>query len=362
MKDVEIAATVRHGLRLFFSAVREQRRGGESELGFFRDRAAQRAEEGMPLHLLLRTHLVAQHGVWQALREAALPGEEADLLLLADQLFGTQQALIGTVAETYLDEQAALTAERREHRRTLLRALLAGFPVLPARVEEAGVHRGALVLALHIPAGAGDQGALPAIAAQRRWRRVQVALERSFGSDVLAVLEADGGHVVVPREAAADQVAEVPDNLLARLARACSAEVSIAAAVAEDAAGIARAGRTATEVLRIARLLGRGPGVYRLGDVLLEYHLSRSDESSKALAGLLDPIYDRPELVETLRAYLAQQQDRRGTARLLGLHPNTVDNRLARVGELTGADVTTPRGFALALTAFTLRELRPEES
>ncbi len=138
--------------------------------------------------------------------------------------------------------------------------------------------------------------------------------------------------------------------------------MSVAVAVAEEPAGIAGAARTAAEVLRIARALGRPPGVHRLDDVLLEYHLSRADESSGALAALFDPIRDRPELLDTLRVYLAQQQDRRGTAALLGLHPNTVDNRLARIGELTGTDVTTPRGFAVALTALTLRALRPEES
>jgi hypothetical protein len=304
---------------------------------------------------------VAQHALWQALCEAALPGEEQGLLQLADLLLGSQQGLIGTVAETYLDEQAALAAESRERRRALLRALLAGFPVLPARLEEAGVNRGALVLALDIDAGAGGAAPSP-IAARRRRRRVQAVLERSFGSDALAVLEGDGGHVVVPAGAGGGPPSEVPAELLPRLRRACGAEVSLAVAVAEDAAGVARAGRTATEVLRIARASGRGPGVHRLGDVLLEYHLSRSDESTPALAALLDPVYDRPELLETLRAYLGQQQDRRGTARLLGLHPNTVDNRLARIGELIGSEVTSPRGFALVLTAFTLRELRPEES
>ncbi|WP_370100426.1 helix-turn-helix domain-containing protein [Streptacidiphilus sp. MAP12-20] len=85
------------------------------------------------------------------------------------------------------------------------------------------------------------------------------------------------------------------------------------------------------------------------------------DLSSGALAALLDPLAERPELLATLRAYLARQQDRRGTARELGLHPNTVDNRLARASELIGVDVTSPRGYALALTALTLRELRPPE-
>ncbi|MEU8997796.1 helix-turn-helix domain-containing protein [Streptomyces caniferus] len=53
---------------------------------------------------------------------------------------------------------------------------------------------------------------------------------------------------------------------------------------------------------------------------------------------------------------LEQAQDRRATARQLTLHPNTVDNRLARISTLTGLDLSTPRGTALALAALLLRD------
>ncbi|MFE1173945.1 helix-turn-helix domain-containing protein [Streptomyces sp. NPDC058773] len=43
-------------------------------------------------------------------------------------------------------------------------------------------------------------------------------------------------------------------------------------------------------------------------------------------------------------------------AAALTLHPNTVDNRLARVSALTGLDLPTPRGTALALAALLLRD------
>ena len=398
MKHTEMAATVRYGLRLFFTVVREARPGRSEEFRPFRERAAQRAEEGWPLHLLLRTHLVGRHALFRALREEAGPGEEPALAELADLLLGSSAALVGAIAETYRIEQSAQLAERREQRRTLARALLAGFPVLPGRLEEAGLHRSALVLAFGLAstaaevaapgvaeggssAGAragrlpgrssaqafagtavGSPGAeqSPAVAIERRLRRVQGVLERAFGVEVLVVAEADGGHALVPADAcgpggpAADQV---PEDLAARLGRVCEADVWLAVASAPEATGIAAAGRTAAEVLRLARGLGRDPGLYRLDDVLFEYHLSRSGEASGALAGLLDPLADRPELLATLRAYLAGQQDRRATARTLGLHPNTVDNRLARTGELIGIDVTEPRGYAVVLTALTLRDL-----
>ncbi|WP_344527039.1 helix-turn-helix domain-containing protein [Streptomyces rectiviolaceus] len=46
----------------------------------------------------------------------------------------------------------------------------------------------------------------------------------------------------------------------------------------------------------------------------------------------------------------------RATAAALGLHPNTVDNRLAKIGERTGIDLSAPRGTALAIAALLLRE------
>ncbi|MFD4568451.1 helix-turn-helix domain-containing protein [Streptomyces sp. NPDC058467] len=71
---------------------------------------------------------------------------------------------------------------------------------------------------------------------------------------------------------------------------------------------------------------------------------------------LLDPVADRPELLETLRTHLAHQQDRRATATALGLHPNTVDNRLAKIGDQTGIELASPRGAALVIAALLLRD------
>jgi hypothetical protein len=362
MKHTEMAATVRYGLRLFFTVVREDRVGRGEEFRLFQERAAQRAEEGWPLHLLLRTHMISRHALFRTLRAAAEPGEEAALAELADLLLGSSAEVIGAVAESYQVEQSALLAERREQRRTLARALLAGFPVLPGRLEEAGLQHGALVLAFGVAAPRTHSPEQPpSVALGRRLRRVQAVLERTFEAEVLVVAEAEGGYALVPAEALGPRGAEparVPDTLAARLGRTCEADVWLAVAAASDGPRIAAAGRTAGEVLRLTRALGRRPGVYRLDDVLLEYHLSRADEASAPLAALLDPLADRPELLATLRAYLDHQQDRRATARELGLHPNTVDNRLTRAGELIGIDVTAPRGYALALTALTLRDLR----
>ncbi|MER5309566.1 helix-turn-helix domain-containing protein [Streptomyces sp. NPDC002773] len=349
MKDVEIAATVRHGVRLFLRRALAPEPGEPGAMRLFRERAAQRAEEGMPLHLLLRSHSLGAYMLWQALREVTAPGEEAALVELADLLFASQPAVVGGVAERYLDERSALEAERWAQRRSLLRGLLDGtLPAARLATVPFGLDGPCLVLAVGAVA-APDEGE---VAARRRLRRVQTALDHCFGMEVPALLDSgtEPGRAIVPG------AAEPPEDLARRLSQAAGTALRVAVVPAGGPGEVPGAARTAGEVLRVAAGCGLPPGLHRLDDVLLEYHLSRPGESGRRIAALLDPVADRPELLETLRVHLAHGQDRRATAAALGLHPNTVDNRLARTAERTGIDLATPRGTATALAALLLRD------
>ncbi|MFF1925056.1 PucR family transcriptional regulator [Streptomyces sp. NPDC058221] len=352
VKDVEIAATVRNGLRLFLRRVRDTR-GRAGDYSLFRERAAQRAEEGMPLHTLLRSHSTGVYVLWQALRDEAADGEEGALIELVDFLLHGHEAIIGAVAETYLDEQAALFAEHREHHRSLVRGLLDGS-LPPARaLAELGLEGPCVVVHLHVPQN--DEPSAPAVADRRRVRRVQTVLDRVLGTEAVSLLSAEGGHVIAPQRADDADGIRAGEELSARLRQVCGAGVRLAAVTAAGPQDVPAGARTATDIVRVARACGRPAGLHRMDDVLLEYHLSRRDESSDRIAALLDPVGDRPELIETLRVHLEHRHDRRSTAHHLGLHPNTVDNRLARVAELTGLDIASSRGNALAMAALLLR-------
>lgn len=352
VKDVEIAATVRNGLRLFLRRVRDTR-GRAGDYSLFRERAAQRADEGMPLHTLLRSHSTGVYVLWQTLRDEATSGEEGALIELVDFLLRGHEAIIGAVAETYLDERAALFAERREHHRSLVRGLLDGS-LPPARAfEELGLEGPSLVVHLQIPRG--QEPTAPAVADRRRVRRVQTVLDRTLGTEAVSLLGVDGGHVIAPQGADDTDGVHACEELSGRLQQICGTDVRLAAVTAVTPHDVPAAARTAGDIVRVARACGRPAGLHRMDDVLLEYHLSRRDESSDRIAALLDPVGDRPELIETLRVHLEHRHDRRSTARHLGLHPNTVDNRLARIAELTGLDIASARGNALALAALLLR-------
>jgi len=377
LRAAEIAAAARDGLRLVVQRGDAQHHR-PGDYGAFRERAALRAEEGMPLHLLLRAQVFGVYVLWKTLYETARPGEEAALVELSGCLLRVQEGVAGAVAETYLDEQAVLLAERGERRRSLVRALLDGtLPSDTGLLESLGLEHGGLVLCLRTDRpgarsrsarvealrSAATRPATPGaalVAERRRRRRIQTALDRLFGTEVLALVDEHGGHAIVPARGAAAGPPVPPEGLVDRLRQAFGCEVRLAAVHADRPQDIAAAARTASEVIRVARASGRPPGLHRMDDVLLEFHLSRRDESSGLIAALLDPIGERSDLLETLRSYLEHQQDRRGTAKRLGLHPNTVDNRLARIADLTGLDLASPRGSALALAALLLRE-EPQE-
>lgn len=201
------------------------------------------------------------------------------------------------------------------------------------------------VLVVHLRFEARQSGG---VAVRRLVRRVQTALDRLFGTEVSALLDGGGGHALVPGRT------ELPDVAAEVLREAAGPGLRLAATVASGAGDVPDAARVGEEIVRVATACGHAPGPHHLDDVLLEYHLSRPSAGSARIAVLLAPLADRPDLTATLRTHLEQRQDRRATARVLGLHPNSVDYRLARITELTGLDLGAPRDAALALAALLL--------
>ncbi|WP_433151462.1 PucR family transcriptional regulator [Actinomadura nitritigenes] len=352
MRDVEIAATARHAIRRFLRSA-EGAPADEDDLRLFRERAAQRAEEGMPLANLLASYYIGAEVVWDALVAEARPDELAALPMLARlQLRGTNRVVVA-VTEAYQAERAAILDERREAVREVARALLAGEPAR-ATADRFGIPLADAYLVLHLRfAGAGAGAAAGAGIAERRvLRRIRAGLE-GFGEGAPLLLRDERGvHVLLP-SAAAERLPEL-ERLLSGAGTAAGPVIA-GAARSEGTADVPDASRRAARIAGIAEAAGRPAGVYELGDVLLDYHLTGPGDSGPAVAAVLDPLGARPELLATLRAFLDADMDRRRAAAALAVHPNTVDNRLARIARLTGADPRTTRGVLLCAAALTLR-------
>ncbi len=110
----------------------------------------------------------------------------------------------------------------------------------------------------------------------------------------------------------------------------------------------------AKEALDVGRRLGWSDRIVSFRDVAAEILLIRSPDVAAALRDRLAPIVRRPELLQTLTAYLANGLSARATARSLFVHPNTVPYRLKQLQRLLDnslADVTAMTDLILALRA-----------
>ncbi|MFD9703929.1 PucR family transcriptional regulator [Lentzea sp. NPDC059081] len=338
--DGDIHGVVEHTLRAFASVLASGELPSSEELRFLRESAARRAEEGMPIDVVLTAYHVGIQVVWEALVPEARPEEIADVLALNALALRYLQLVTPVVSAGYLDERQTMFDDERSARATLLTGLLAGT------VEAQGP---LVVLALDVPPHPDEllTGVDASVASRRKLRRLRAELERHSREPVLSSLTADGGLALLPGE-------DLPlDRIVADVARAAGVPLTVAA-VAAPPSGVAAAAVLAREVLAVA--LPSGPGLYRLTDVLLEYQLSRPSAAVEPLAAIVAPLTD--ELVQTLEVYL-RRGSRRPAASELHVHPNTVDYRLRRVAELTGLDPTRIEHVTLLTAALAARRARP---
>lgn len=357
----EILAITEANLRLFFASLRTGEPLAADALAEIRTSAARRAEERVPLDAVLTAYHVGGRIGWQALCDDARPDETDALIAAAGRVLGYVQQVTGEVAEAYLEEQQHIYGEERDARRAFASALLAGEPAesLAARL---GVQIAPAYLVVALRLGAhpdeADRGVGGAVAARRKVRRVQSALDEWAGEAVVGLLDPASGAALLP--ATVESVGALADRLpelVELVAKSAGAEVIAGGAVAQGPADIGRASAQAHDVVRLAGLLDRPPGGYLLRDVLLEYQLTRPSDAQVELARLLDPIDRNPDLPRTLAVYLAHDLDRRRTAAALHVHPNTLDYRLRRIVELTGLDPSTSRGLQLLGAALAARRL-----
>ncbi|WP_431683148.1 PucR family transcriptional regulator [Kitasatospora sp. KL5] len=341
----EVTKEVDRGIRAFIEVLRVGELPGEAELARISESSARRADEGVPLEAVVGAyHFGAEECAAQVLA-AAEPGDLPDVLLVQRRLLGYLRLVSCAVAAGYVQERQAALGDEQVARQALMSRLLEGGDP-QAAADRAGIRLPPCYLVLGITLGPHPDELRPgvnhSVAARRKLRRLRNELQRQTPGVPLSVLSGDGGLVLIPYETPAADFSRADRDRLSRLveqlALMCGAELLVAAAAAAPD-GVADAARLVGEVREVAEASGRGPGLYLLGDVLLEYQLSRPSPARDGLAALLDPLAGRPELLDTLRTFLAGGLDRRRAAARLQVHPNTVDYRLRKATEFTGLDV-----------------------
>ncbi|WP_436492195.1 PucR family transcriptional regulator [Actinokineospora sp. HUAS TT18] len=346
----DIHAVVDNNLRLVADLARDERLPHPAELTWFAESATRRAEEGVPLEMVLHAYHVGAHEAWRVITADARPTDIDDLRAVTDLLFSYSRAVIEAVTVAYVAELRSSHNEEQSVRHTLLSALLAGDPTEDA-ARQAGMtlptEYTVLTVAIGPHADEEPGGVSATIAARRKLRRAQAELNRLAGDRALALLDPTGGTILLPGD-------KDLAPLVTAMSTAAGADITAATATATPAEVSQTAAHT-REVLDVARASGRPPGLYRLADVLLDYQLSRTTPASRALAALLEPLARNEDLLPTLELHLANELNRKLTARMLHIHPNTVDYRLRRITALTGLDPAVPSQLPLLAAALAAR-------
>ncbi|MFC7450896.1 PucR family transcriptional regulator [Rhodococcus daqingensis] len=339
----EIAGIVHHNMELFATLLRERRPARAAEFVEQRNSAARRAEEGVPLDAVLHAYHV---GIGMATKEMfadAEPGDMADAQTIMAMVLDFLRQLTLEVSSSYLEERQIMDSQENSGRRSLMTALVAGEP-LDAIAQRTGLrlapHYLAMTLSIGEHADERSEGVSGTVAGRRKLRRLQAELDRITGEPALTVIDSGGGTALIPCPGNPPEW-DALQRMIERAQAVVGTEIRAAAVVAAPTEVPAAVEQTAEIIVLVSRSR-RPPGLYRLRDVLLEYQLSRPSPAHPELAGLLEPLVARPELMQTLEAYVASGLNRRATATALQVHANTVDYRMRRVAELTGLNPADP--------------------
>ncbi|MBD8868277.1 PucR family transcriptional regulator [Nocardioides donggukensis] len=304
-----------------------------------RETGRRRAEQGMPLDAVLRSFRFGGRIIWEDLvDEAADSLDPADLRVLGTGLWQVVDETSAQVAAAYHATERLHVQEDEQRRAELWEGLLGGRAADPAFAEEAGrildlpVSGRYLVVAVagHLP-GDPAMSHRTAAGAVTRWVR------RTPGTVGLVSLGRARMEAVT---AALGRIASLPIGHSGEATGLAGVEPAFRQALLALRSCGGRAGvATFDERLPEALLLGSPDVAGRLLDIWLGGVLALPDAESRPL-------------LETLEHWVATGGSTTRTASRTHCHRNTVINRLRRVAELTGRDLSEaapPLELALAL-------------
>lgn len=339
----DIVQVTQRCIRQFAGVLRHGTMPEPDDFAELRESAARRAEEGVPLDAVLSAYHLGIRVILDLIVPHAQPADLPAVIEVQRLTLEYLRVVAAAVSAGYFD----VRGEEQEVRQSLLSVLLDGGDADQVATRSGlRLPAGYLVLGLGVGVHPDERraGIDRSVVARRKIRRLRNALDRATPEGVLATLSPDGGIALLATKTATEPTAKQwssLDSVVADLSTAAGADV-LAAAVPARPSGVPAAAALAGELRAVAYAFGERTGLYRLDDLTVEYQLTRPGPARDRLAAQLDPVRDKPELLGTLRAYVASGLNRRATATGLHVHPNTVDYRLRKVAALTGLDTTRP--------------------
>jgi carbohydrate diacid regulator len=352
-------------VRLWFNSILTGAPPSADELSILGETGRRRVHQGVALASLLRACRFATREVWCALLTAA----EVDPGLRDQLLFEVSRYLLEffdlasqTLSQAYLDEQYQ-RLRWRDSLRYELSSIVFQFPQEVAAFHRAGEALGldpttpriALALDLRLPKGA--PGRLDA-----ELDRITLGASRHLKcayEDLVRVLHRDRLVIWAPCMRG--------DTLVAADRRMMESVVSLLRAAPElpavgvglmnqGPAGWALSVDEAFKALEFGLRSNPGRKVHLYSDIAVNESVRRTGNVLRYLESLLERLSNEPELLLTLQTYFDQQQRRKSAADVLGIHPNTLNNRLERIETLLNASLDDAAWIARLHVAIRLRQ------
>jgi hypothetical protein len=312
-----------------------------------------RAEQGVPLEVMLRTFRLGGRVVWEALleRSLAVPVDPHVLGAAATAMWTVVDGLSSALSTSYRRAQLERTRRDDQRRQALVEEVLAGratdggFGRRVADQLELPVGGGYLVVVADL--GADGTAALPS--PQSTLAALGVRSMWHVRSDTLVGIVPLEGH----------ESRFVLDRLRP-LARGRVAAATVTGGLADVAVAHRLAVLTLGTVPRGATVL------VQVEDRIAESLLLRSPELARRLVGAwLAPVLELPPrerdvLLETLTGWLEADRSAGVAAERLFCHRNTVLNRLHRIASLVGRDLTGRQAYVELSLALSALRLPPE--
>jgi PucR-like helix-turn-helix protein len=348
--QADITEVVMANLHLFAQLLLDEREVTEADLHHQIRSAERRAEEKIPLHDALTAYHVGFNACWDELSSLLQNGDDVEeIALFVRSGLRFLQAVTSAVADAYVETSTSLRSREQEARRVLLDLALTGQDEeehwLAASLTPWSIRT---IVHLRHTAPEFDDPMTATIEGRRLARRTRQALTEMAGAEVLDALTPQGGPVLIA--GGLDR-----DPLTQALSQALPTAWWCGLATVTDTGSLAMrdASQGAKDCADLAQRLGLASGIYVVPELMVELQVTRPGPARDALTALLVPLHHHPEMQSTLATYLALDGSRNGTAHELHVHPNTLDNRLRRIRELTGVDVTDRAGFQVARAAWT---------
>jgi PucR C-terminal helix-turn-helix domain/GGDEF-like domain len=314
-----------------------------------------RAEQGVPLPVILHAYRVAGKFIWAAILAEAAGDDVATAALLhaGSELWLIIDDHSGAVTDAYRDAVADRAHSHSQTRNAMLDVLLRGDAGDGSLLWESAAtlrlpHQGTFVVAAVQPLRPGVES-IPRVEDALRVKGVQSAWR----------VEVDA-HVGVIALTSRTTI----DDVCTRLGELTSTPIGISApypSLDQTPAALRQAR------LALATATPGSRDLVRYEQVPIAVLLASAPEAATMLAqAVLGPVLalpavERDLLLSTLRAWFADEGATSAAAAKLHLHRNTIRYRLKRLEDLTGRDLSQPTGIAelhLALEAVRILHLQ----